>query len=63
MMRAFVPEDQCSICASVAPIARPLARLGVFRLPLLEPICADCAVAFWRNIGLPVCEDDGPVRH
>jgi hypothetical protein len=41
---------------------RPAFRAGLDRIPLKEPVCNACLMAFARNIGLPVRDGD-PVEH
>jgi len=33
-------------------------RANLERLPLNEPVCNACSIAFWRNMGLPVRDGD-----
>lgn len=48
----------CCLCDAV-----PLTERGKFRaelndMPLSGPVCDACEIAFWRNLGLPVRDDD-----
>ena len=37
-------------------------RANLDAIPLREPVCDACMIAFARNIGFPV-RDDGPTEH
>jgi hypothetical protein len=55
-----VDEDKCAICARVPPRERDALRASLDKLPLDEPVCDACQMAFWRNLGLPVSDTDEP---
>ena len=40
------------------PSERDAFRANLDALPLNEPVCNACLMAFWRNLGLPVRDDD-----
>jgi uncharacterized membrane protein len=43
-------EDDCAVCGSWPFALRATMRDAIFRIPLKEPICDDCVVAFWDNV-------------
>ena len=56
----FPKEDDCVVCGSIPPLDRPLFRVDLFQIPLeSDRICKACTIAFWRNLGLPVVDDEG----
>jgi hypothetical protein len=59
----FVSEDQCAVCSLVPPIDRQLFRMDLYKIPLREPMCDACVMAFFRNIGFPVSDDEEPSGH
>ena len=61
-MSDSVSEDQCALCSAMWPSERVAFRENLDTIPLREPVCDACLMAFARNIGLPV-RDDGPTEH
>jgi hypothetical protein len=61
-MSDFVDEDHCALCWHMWPSEREAFRANLDQLPLDEPVCDACLLAFWRNLGRPVTEDE-PVEH
>jgi hypothetical protein len=43
-------EKNCSICGELSPIAKAATREELFVIPLREPVCDGCLMAFWRNV-------------
>jgi hypothetical protein len=43
-------EAECAICAQWPLGLRPVMRSSIYGLPLREPVCAKCQIAFWANI-------------
>jgi hypothetical protein len=50
----FVAEEECVLCSHMWPSEREAFRANLDGVPLKEPVCDRCMVAFWRNLGLPV---------
>ena len=44
-------EDDCAVCGSWPASFRPTMRDAIFFIPVKQPICDDCVVAFWDNVG------------
>ena len=61
-MPDFVDEKDCLLCSHVPPKERDAFRGSLDTMPLDEPVCDACAMAFWRNFGLPVRDDDDTKR-
>lgn len=59
-MADFVSEEQCALCAGMWSSEREAFRINLESLPLNEPVCSACLVAFWRNIGFPVSNEEEP---
>ncbi|MBV9565194.1 MAG: hypothetical protein JOY90_32795 [Bradyrhizobium sp.] len=57
-MSDFVDEDHCALCSRLWRSERDAFRANLDTLPLNEPVCNACLLAFWRNLGLPVRDDD-----
>jgi hypothetical protein len=57
-MTDSVNEDQCAVCSVVPPIGRQLFRMDLYEISLREPVCNACLMAFFRNIGFPVRDDE-----
>ncbi len=53
-----VSEDQCALCSRVRPGERAAFRANLDRIPLKEAICDACLMAWARNVGFPVPDDD-----
>jgi hypothetical protein len=65
-MSEFVGENDCLLCGDLPPAERDAFRATLDRMPLDEPVCNACLIAFWRNLGLPVSatdEPDDPTKH
>ena len=62
-MTDFVSEDQCTVCSAVPPTERHSMRKELDIIPLRQPICDACLVAFWRNMGVQVNDSDEPIKH
>lgn len=45
-----VSEEQCSLCADIAPSERAAFREGLERIPLHHSLCDACLTAFWNSI-------------
>lgn len=60
----FVAEDHCELCGGLSPDEREVFRANLDRIRLrdddAETICKKCFLAFWRNLGFPVTDDDLP---
>jgi hypothetical protein len=52
-----VSEDDCSLCGQMWPSEREAFRASLDVIPLPQPVCNACVMAFWRNVGLPVRDD------
>jgi hypothetical protein len=59
-MPDLVDEKDCLVCGEIAPNERDAFRASLDTLPMKEPICIFCEIAFWRNLGLPVSDTDEP---
>ncbi len=59
-MSDFVDEKDCLLCSSVPPSEREAFRASLDRMPLAEPVCDSCLMAWWRNMGFPVSDTDEP---
>jgi hypothetical protein len=49
----FVDKEHCALCSRVRRGEREAFRANLDTLPVNEPICDACLMAFWRNLGLP----------
>jgi hypothetical protein len=56
----LVTEEDCSLCTRMRPRERDAFRASLETLPLKEPVCVACEMAFWRNLGFPVRDHDLP---
>jgi len=61
-MPDYVDEDQFPLCSDWWRSERPAFRANLEWIPLGEPICIPCLMAWSRNIGFPV-RDDEPTLH
>ena len=50
MLIGEATEDQCVVCRRWPKALRPAMRAAINSLPLKQPVCVECAVAFWTNI-------------
>ena len=57
-MLDFVDEEYCSLCSRIWRSEREAFRANLDELPLNEPVCDACFVAFWQNLGLPISHND-----
>jgi hypothetical protein len=46
-MPDFVDEEYCSVCSRMRPSEREEVRACLDKLPLKEPVCDACLIAFW----------------
>ena len=56
-----VREDQCWLCSGIWPSERDAFRDNLDKIPFDDPdkpVCNRCFMAFCRNIGFPVRDDD-----
>jgi len=56
-------DEPCAVCASWPPSAREGMRDVIDRLPLREPLCEACVVAFWNNCVARAEQEEEPPRH
>jgi len=49
-------EDECAVCSQWPKAKRALLRKDNNCLPLREPICDRCIVAFWQRLGVRVSD-------
>jgi hypothetical protein len=61
MGKYYVSEDDCTLCGRMWRSEREAFRSQLDWLPMDEPVCNACLLAFFRNIGLPVRDD--PTEH
>jgi hypothetical protein len=57
----YVSEDDCFLCGRMWHSEREAFRASLDVIPLPQPVCDRCQMAFWRNVGLPVRDD--PIEH
>jgi len=43
-------QDRCAVCARWPAADREGMRMLVDSIPLREPVCEDCVMAFWRTL-------------
>ena len=58
MSEDYVSEDQCALCSRMWASERLAFRASLDTIPTNEPICNACLMAWARNIGFPVRDDD-----
>jgi hypothetical protein len=49
-------EADCAVCGQWHPAIRLAMRDLIDRIRLREPICDECLMAFWTNIGWHECQ-------
>ena len=57
-----IEEDQCVICQRWPATLRPIMRDAVFTIPLKQPVCDGCLMAFWINV-YGACEERRRLAH
>ncbi len=45
-----VTEADCVLCRDLNPDQRIAMRAGLLHIPLFEPVCPECTLAFWENV-------------
>ena len=55
-------EDECAICQRWPGALRPIMRQAIFTIPLKQPVCDGCLMAFWINV-FEVCEERRRLAH
>jgi hypothetical protein len=45
-----VAEADCVICRDLDPAQRSTMRADLLLIPLREPVCDSCTLAFWTNL-------------
>ena len=60
METEFASEAQCPVCSKWPPQERKSKRQELDEIPLREPICVRCFVAFWKNMGM--LDDEGGIE-
>jgi hypothetical protein len=51
MTCSSVDEDDCVECGHLPAADRPAMRLSINTISLSDDVCAECEMAFWRNLG------------
>jgi len=59
-MTDFTTEERCALCSGMWASERGAFRANLETLPLNEPVCNACLMAFWRNLGFPLSNDEEP---
>jgi hypothetical protein len=53
----------CALCSHIPPVAREAFRADLDTLPLNDPICEACLMAWWRKL-FPASDDaDDVTKH
>jgi len=47
----FVNEDQCALCSGMWASEREAFRVNLDKIPLKEPVCNACVMAFFVTLG------------
>jgi hypothetical protein len=55
-----VSEADCEVCQDWPAADRETMRIMIDRIPLHDPVCAECQMAFWAKL-LP--RSTKPTRH
>jgi hypothetical protein len=51
-----IPESNCVVCSAWPKADRAWLRKDISCIPLREPICDPCLVAFWQRLGVRVSD-------
>jgi hypothetical protein len=62
-MPDIADKTDCLLCSRVPPSEREAFRASLDTLPLDEPVCDECLMAFWRNLGFPVSDTEESTPH
>jgi hypothetical protein len=54
----FVSEENCTLCSQMWPSERSVFRADLDTILLGDKICNGCLMAWARNVGFPVRDDD-----
>jgi hypothetical protein len=58
----MVSEAECNVCGALTAEERAALRTDLLVIPIREPICEHCLMAWARNVGFgPLL--DGPTTH
>ena len=57
-MDQFTTEGDCPVCSAWADNEKHQRRLDLERVPLNDPICKACFVAFWGHANGPQFTDE-----
>jgi hypothetical protein len=53
-MPDLADEKECLLCGEIPAGERDAFRASLDKLPLDEPVCDECLMAWWRNLGFPI---------
>jgi hypothetical protein len=45
-----IAEANCALCRDLDPAQRAAMRSDLIVIPLREPVCDQCTLAFWANL-------------
>jgi len=57
-MSDLVDEEHCALCSRMWRSEREAFRANLDELPLNEPVCDACFMAFCQNLGSTVSDND-----
>ena len=57
-MSDFVAEEHCPLCSRMWPSEREAFRANLYTISIGDDICDACLMAWARNVGFPVRDDD-----